>query len=581
MIPNPLRHAALALLLFAACSSDKSSPDPTDTGSAEDGSGSSDTAIADTEGSADTSNADTDGSADVSEPTTCPDGLPRRAWQTAEAGTLRNTLAGDLSLREVPGRQFQLSQLFDGCSSFIFLPDNLVRSSLDNTALWYADIGALVANSPENVHYVFVSVAGSDNGARGNTTRMTSAVETALAALPTAQNNAWYDRIHVLSTRRGATATWLDTVMAADGIGSNGFAIDRFQKLRGMGSIADVERYSAALNSAGGWPYEDNMASAANEAKRFNYEAALQARLDAEDVLVVPFYNGEVLAQFDDKEVELPSAEVIASYDTLEVDVTSLCPDQNGLEFGNCGAWDYLAYLWIYDANDQRVELARFITSYHREGRAIVDVTPAIAHLLAGGLRKFRWEFAPEWNTQPTSTYLSLRFSRRGKGYRPARVTSLFAGGAFGPNYNDGREPVQVAIGADTVRTELYAIISGHGAEFGQCAEFCDHHHLFAVNGTIFEQGYPMVGDQLGCAKQIDKGVVPNQWGTWWYGRGGWCPGQQVEPFRNDVTAIAPAGATATVRYDAYLGADIPSAGAGNINLTSYIVEYVAMGSGQ
>jgi hypothetical protein len=140
---------------------------------------------------------------------------------------------------------------------------------------------------------------------------------------------------------------------------------------------------------------------------------------------------------------------------------------------------------------------------------------------------------------------------------------------------------VQVAIGADTVHTELYAVISGHGADFQQCAEFCDHHHLFDVNGTIFEQGYPMVGDQLGCAKQIDKGVVPNQWGTWWYGRGGWCPGQQVEPFRNDVTAIAPAGTTATVRYDAYLGADIPSAGAGNINLTSYIVEYVAMGSGQ
>ena len=577
MIPNRLCLAVAGLLLIAACSKDEATS--TDTGSLADtaGSGSADTGAADTEGSA----TDTNGSADISEPATCPDGLPRRAWQTGEAGTLRNTLAGDLSLREVPGRQFQLSQLFDGCSSFIFLPDNLVRSSLDNTLLWYADLANLIANSPENLHYVFVSVSGSDNGARGNTTRMTSVVETVLATYPTELNNAWYDRIHVLSARRGTTGTWLDTVMASDGIGSNGFAIDRFQKLRGMGSIADVERFSAALNNAGGWPYEDNMAYAANEAKRFNYEAALQARLDAEDALVVPFYNGEVLAQFDDKEVELPSADVLATYDTMEVDVTALCPDQNGLEFGNCGAWDYLAYLWIYDANDQRVELARFITSYHREGRAIVDVTPAMAHLLAGGLRKFRWEFAPEWNTQPTSTYLSLRFSRRGKGYRPARVTPLFTGGAFGPDYNNGREPVQVAVGADAVHTELFAIISGHGADFEQCAEFCDHHHLFAVNGRIFEQGYPMVGDVLGCAKQIDKGVVPNQWGTWWFGRGGWCPGQQVEPFRVDVTDIAAPGATATFRYDAYLGADVPTAGAGNINLTSYLVEYVAMGSGE
>lgn len=577
MIPNRLCLAVAGLLFLAACSKEEATT--TDTGSLADtaGSGSADTGAADTEGSA----ADTNGSADIAEPTTCPDGLPRRAWQPGEAGTLRNTLAGDLDLREVPGRRFVLSELFDGCSSFIFLPDNLVRSSLDNTLLWYADLANLIANSPENLHYVFVSVSGSDNGARGNTTRMTSVVENVLATYPTELNNAWYDRIHVLSARRGTTGTWLDTVMASDGIGSNGFAIDRFQKLRGMGSIADVERFSAALNNAGGWPYEDNMAYAANEAKRFNYEAALQARLDAEDALVVPFYNGEVLAQFDDKEVELPSAEILATYDTMEVDVTALCPDQNGLEFGNCGAWDYLAYLWIYDANDQRVELARFITSYHREGRAIVDVTPSMAHLLAGGLRKFRWEFAPEWNTQPTSTYLSLRFSRRGKGYRPARVTPLFTGGAFGPDYNNGREPVQVAVGADAVHTELFAIISGHGADFEQCAEFCDHHHLFAVNGRIFEQGYPMVGDVLGCAKQIDKGVVPNQWGTWWFGRGGWCPGQQVEPFRVDVTDITAPGATATFRYDAYLGADVPTAGAGNINLTSYLVEYVAMGSGE
>ena len=579
MIPIRLRQLSMALLLLAACSKEETaSPAVTDTDTAADsGSGSG----ADTTPEGSDASADGSGSGEVAPPTTCPDGLPFRAWQTGEAGTLRNSLAGDLDLAEVPGRHFVLSEQFDGCSSFIFLPDNLVRSSLDNTNLWYADIAALIANSPENVHYVFVSVAGSDNGARGNTTRMSTAVDAALAAYPRAVNDAWYNRIHVISARRGTTGTWLDTVMSSTGIGSNGFAIDRFQKLRGMGSIADVERYSAALDNAGGWPFEDNMAYAANEAKRFNYEASLQARLDAEDALVVPFYTGEVLSQFDDKEVELPSADVIATYDTLEVDVTSLCPDQNGLEFGNCGAWDYLAYLWLYTGPDERIELARFITSYHREGRAIVDVTPAMVHLLAGGLRKFRWEFAPEWNTQPTSTYLSLRFSRRNKGYRPARLTPLFTGGAFGPTYNDGRAPVQATIGSDTVRTELYAVISGHGADFEQCAEFCDHHHLFAVNGHIYEQGYPMVGDSLGCAKQIDKGVVPNQWGTWWYGRGGWCPGQQVEPFRVDVTDVAPAGTTATVRYDAYLGADIPEAGAGNINLASYLVEYVPMGSGE
>ena len=35
---------------------------------------------------------------------------------------------------------------------------------------------------------------------------------------------------------------------------------------------------------------------------------------------------------------------------------------------------------------------------------------------------------------------------------------------------------------------------------------------------------------------QVSLGVVPNQYGTWPFGRAGWCPGQHVDWWEVDVT---------------------------------------------
>ena len=76
--------------------------------------------------------------------------------------------------------------------------------------------------------------------------------------------------------------------------------------------------------------------------------------------------------------------------------------------------------------------------------------------------------------------------------------------------------------------------------------------------------------------KAIDKGVVPNQWGTWWLGRGGWCPGQEVPPYQVDLTAIAPAGKKAAISYAGLFNGATPPAqtSTGNINMKSYLVIY-------
>lgn len=48
---------------------------------------------------------------------------------------------------------------------------------------------------------------------------------------------------------------------------------------------------------------------------------------------------------------------------------------------------------------------------------------------------------------------------------------------------------------------------------------------------TVLDPGSP-----LGCAMRVKEGALPNEYGTWLYGRGGWCDGLQVEPWVTDVT---------------------------------------------
>jgi hypothetical protein len=263
----------------------------------------------------------------------------------------------------------------------------------------------------------------------------------------------------------------------------------------------------------------------------------------------------------------------MAGFDTLEVEVTQRCPNAEVPELGNCGAWDYLASLAVTTPTGN-VELARAITSYHRESHWVIDASPLLPLLAAGGMQHFRWDFAPSWNVQPTATSLSLRFSNRGQAAAPAEATFLWSGGAFNATYNDAHLPVDVPIPADAVRVELVAIVTGHGAATSQCAEFCNHQHEITVNGVAHLKEFPLAATDDGCIAQVADGMTPNQGGTWWFGRGGWCPGQQVDPWIVDVTADVTPGTTATVSYRGLLGGVNPPDNAGDIVLSSWLVVY-------
>ncbi len=500
-------------------------------------------------------------------------GLPARPFDAEASGERRRERAGDFSVELVDGSAWTLSEEWTGCETVLFLPDTIPVSTLDGTSVWESDLDLLLDWSPRNVHYFFVSALTRSDDARAAVDAMAARIDEELGRRPAEEAAHFRTHLHVVADRVTAIGNWLDDVLR-DGIGRGGFGIDRLQRLRGVGSLADVQRFSRALSDAGEWPWESSLGFLANDARAFDVEAAREDRLDAEDATVVTFWEGELLSQFEELDVALPTVEQMAGFDTLEIDVLSECPDRDLPEPGNCGAWDYIAALSVYDEKGTPIELGRFITTYHRESRWIVDATPLLVLLQEGGTRRFRWEFAPEWNPQPTLTTLSLRFSNQGKPVRPAAATFLWAGGAFNDTYAGAHAPIAVDIPADAERVELWAIVTGHGAEAQNCAEFCDHQHEFTVDGATHLLDHPDVADEEGCIAGIDAGMTPNQWGTWWFGRGGWCPGLQVDPWIADVTPDVTPGEPATIEYRGLLDGAPPREPSGNIIMSSYLVVY-------
>ena len=79
------------------------------------------------------------------------------------------------------------------------------------------------------------------------------------------------------------------------------------------------------------------------------------------------------------------------------------------------------------------------------------------------------------------------------------------------------------------------------------------------------------VGNNYGCAEQVDEGTVPNQFGTWYFGRGGWCPGKNVNVVAWDITDQVAPGEVVTISYKSLFNGKPEGAG-GNIRLDSWVL---------
>ncbi|MEL6180422.1 MAG: peptide-N-glycosidase F-related protein, partial [Myxococcota bacterium] len=206
--------------------------------------------------------------------------------------------------------------------------------------------------------------------------------------------------------------------------------------------------------------------------------------------------------------------------------------------------------------------------------RSVIDASPFLAFMREGGEQTFFVEMGPGWERKTArQARMDLRLSQRGDKPRAIRIERAFTGGGFNAGYNDSKEPFMVDPG-DASQVELVVLLSGHGQETGNCAEWCDHRHVFTLEGASVAniQSAPGIGELRTCAREARAGVPPGQWGNWAPGRAYWCPGLPVDLMHFDMTARLDAGRPEALLYRASFAGDEPQGG--NISLSAYVVWY-------
>jgi len=509
-----------------------------------------------------------------------------------------------------------LSEQWSGCETYLLISHGTGQlSSYDNymdNHIFEEGMLELLEAAPDNARIFLLSDERDDEDRAEALAIAQASVLAALEEMSDEDQRWWRPRVHLVQERDRYVEGWVgDHFSGIDW----GIGIDRLQRIRYIGSYADPDQYSSAI----GW-FLPNLKFPAYEAIFYNFEYDREQTLAAQDAIEVAVFDDEVLSDSGwagvrgYAEVQLPAAEELAGYDSMAFDLYLGCNGSG--EYGTCPAWDYLVYLYqhssdlaanpyaktacvaskaqtiagvctypdgheveaSYSCNHEGSgyddlscpsrEIGRWITTYHREGRWVHDVSGLLPLLGEGGTQQ--WSF---YTQQEYVVDLDVRLYNAGKQARPAETTAMFTGGSLNESYND-RDPITLAIPEDATKVELATVISGHGqVGLYNCAEFCETTHHFTVNGQHENViALSNAGTATGCQDMVDQGVVPNQYGTWWYGRSGWCPGWEVPVEVTDITDQVVPGEDNLFEYAGYFnGGDFTQSGA-NIILSSYLV---------
>ena len=241
--------------------------------------------------------------------------------------------------------------------------------------------------------------------------------------------------------------------------------------------------------------------------------------------------------------------------------------------------WDRLERIFLCDETGEKceTEIGRWITTYGRSGKWLTDITPLKPLFEKDGKYKFKFTVDGDYYVNT----LDFIFVKK-ETDQPKKLIPLFnQREQFDENYNSQFEP-QTLKEENVKKAEIYAFITGHGnvSEQANCAEFCKFESVFSVNGNDFEVDFKNAGTNDGCFEEVKNGVVPNQYGSWPYGRAGWCPGQDVKLIKIDVTDALVSGEN-TFSYAGYLDGEIyepvvidENGYRAEIYLSSYLVIY-------
>ncbi|GAB1609394.1 uncharacterized protein LOC115221110 [Argonauta hians] len=327
-----------------------------------------------------------------------------------------------------------------------------------------------------------------------------------------------------------------------------------------------------------GWMLYPSTSFLVWQAQWMEYQKQLESHLKRDDLLVPLFDNAimkgskGVLAN-----VTLPPLEKLRTYSTFELQVNLSCP---GSRDEDCPAWDRTVSLHVCCDRTSPlcdVELGRWITPFRRRiGIWITDVSPLLPLLTSRQctLRMYTDSWASPWKPSAAFRFSNPKSNSSASPY-PAAAKLLFSPGAtFDHNYNNHFKPFYFQVNKKYKKVVIYAVITGHGSDENGCGEFCVTSHHFDINGHTYNITFDNAGTALGCANRSSLGVVPNEHGTWLYGRDGWCDGLQVDPWVIDITTDIKRN-NVVQYYGWYQGkTPNPKHNPGIMSLYSYLIFY-------
>ncbi|MGH1342816.1 MAG: peptide-N-glycosidase F-related protein [Nannocystales bacterium] len=248
-----------------------------------------------------------------------------------------------------------------------------------------------------------------------------------------------------------------------------------------------------------------------------------------------------------DFEVELP--EPGFTYESVTLTLRLSCPD------GLCDWWDRKGSIGLVAEPGREEppvwELARFVTPYRVGGTWTLDVT-ALQTLLTGQqtLRLYidTWVGPGHANGDGWIVDAQLEYTGGVPDLVPTRVIPLWPrqqltlGDPLNP-LPDQLAAAPLEVPPEAAKVELWSVITGHGqGNLDNCAEFCQLAHGFLIADAPVQRTI--------WRDDCDQNPVSGQQGTWTLPRAGWCPGDMVQPWVEDITAHATAGTSVEVVYD-------------------------------
>ena len=493
---------------------------------------------------------------------------------------------------------WNLEDNWTGNDSYIFI--HFDASVSTSSALWGSNTRETLLNiSPENVHYFFIS---NRSQYESDMIQMKDIYDDILINFSSEQQEHWKSHLHFINQKTSELDNWLETSLT----GNYSIAIDSFQKIRQIGYLGNPASFSGTYvhylaHEALYFDYENNTFSDNGE----SYDEII---IFDEDI-----YTGGWASTISEL-IDVPSEFSSLAYNKMEVELLRGCPDGNGgysdqgcddydriahmyfcegqcyettyygntdetncidggnswdAEIGMCYSINYLDDVAQSDCSSESLtwnenrecsEISRWITPFDRQPHSLTDITPFLATLRSNGGEQKLIKFQESgWPNSLLTLKIRLYHGNNDNGAQ-REIHPLWNGTVqFNPSYGENRPAQIFTVPENATKVEFVSYITGHGwgsAGCFNCCEFCNSKHIFSINGGVheFDQSFPDASSSNYCMQPEviqETGVIPNQYGTWGYGRAGWCAGRDVKPYIMDVTNFIEIGQENVIDYDA------------------------------